>query len=231
MELSDFKIRQVILEVRYDEAFALWDCAGRVHQELTRLWPGTTLQKAAPNEQVLRSERVEILTGIKTSRVALLSPTSILAAIDPMAETVNLWVTSLNITKFNRVGTRVIFARSFSSEDAANKAVVDLGLIRYPTAPIFNHRGKPYENEVRIRWQDSASQTQVMIKSEHQEIEMTVPTEGGEETQKRQLDFMLLDIDRATKGSIPLSKFRARDWLEGVQHIISRDSPRFLKQT
>lgn len=231
MELSDFKIRQVVLEVRYDDAFALWDCAGRVHQELSRLWPGTTLQKVAPNEQLLRSDRVEILTGIKTSRVALLFPASILAAIDPMAETVNLWVTSLNIAKFNRVGTRVIFARSFSSEDAANKAVVDLGLVRYPTAPIFNHKGRPYENEVRIRWQDTVSQTQVLIKSEHQEIEMTIPSEGGEETQKKKLDFMLLDVDRATKGTIQLSKFRTRDWLEGVQHVISRDAPRILKQT
>jgi hypothetical protein len=229
MDLSDFKIQQVVFEVRYEEAFILWDVAGRVHRELARLWPGVTLEKSEPNQQFLKGDSAEIHTGIKQSRVALLGPPSITKFNDQLTETFAIWTTLLEVTRLTRVGTRVIFARKFPSIDAASKAVIDLGLIRYPPPPIFNHKTPPYGAQVNIVWQDEEAQTRFVAKAEHQTMEIAViDAPGAKET--RTSDTMVIDIDRATRGTVELSKLRVAHWMEGVRHVIARDVPRLLKQ-
>lgn len=231
MLLSDFKIQQVVFEMRYDDAYILWDRAGRIHQDLTKLWPGTRLREGTPNQQVLRSDDVEVTTGHSISRVALFLPKTISQRVDEVTETFRIWTTELELTKFTRIGTRVIFFREFQTEEEANRAVVDLALVKYPSSPFFTHKTLPNATDLRITWQDEAIFTQVLLKSEHLEMEIPVSPYSSASKEKKVLHAMVLDIDRATRGTVELAKFRIGDWLQGVEHVINRDAPRIFQRT
>lgn len=110
MELSDFKIRQVIFEIRYDDAYILWDRAGAVSSDLTRIWPNLKLAEGTPNQQSLRSDDASIQTGIASSNVVLIQPDNIVQFSEQIEETLRIWVASLEINKFSRIGTRVIYS-------------------------------------------------------------------------------------------------------------------------
>jgi hypothetical protein len=227
MELKDFKIRQLIFEIRYENAYQLWDCAGVTTQELIEIWPGSTLNDGQPNQQSIKSDKTSLTTGINTSQIVINYPKTIIEYSNQIEETLKVWVKHLKITNFTRVGTRVIYSKNFSDTKLADKAIVDMGLIKYPNLPFFNFTTLPSVSDLRLYWEEENSQTQILLKSEHQQIEVS----GFDEQEERQINskhYAILDIDRATKGTIELSKFKAHEWLDGVKHIISRDIDKFL---
>lgn len=229
MEITDFNIRQVVFEIRYDDTYILWDRAGSIAEETAKLWPGVRIVEVAPNQQALRSDDATIVTGVNSSHVAILGPNSIVQFATQMEETVSIWAKFLNLKKFTRVGTRIMYTRPYDSQESASQAIVNLGLVRFPASPIFNHKNELHASDIRLYWQDDVSQTQVIIKSEHYELDIPGLPDKPREKQKKTADVMLLDIDRATRGVVELSKFRVGDWLEGVRHLVSRDAGRILR--
>lgn len=231
MELNDLKIRQLIFEVRYNDAFLLWDCAGQITKELTKVWPGTVLEEVAPNQQALKSDSVSVITGINSSRVMLVQPSTIVQYADQISETLKVWAKFLEITEFSRVGTRVIYSRAYDSEESANRAIVELGIVNYPAAPFFNHKEPPFAAEVRLLWRDDISQTQILIKAERHQLEIAGLPDNLLEREVRVSDHVLLDIDRATRGVVDITKFRVAEWLSGVRHLVSRDISKLFKSS
>lgn len=229
MKLSDFKIRQLIFEVRYADSYLLWDCAGRLHSEIARIWPGTSIQEASPNQQALQGDNVSIVTTIANSRIVLAHPTSIAQYSEQISQTVKVWLKYLEVSEFTRIGTRVIYDRPYNSEDASNQAVVDLGLVNYPQAPFFNHKDKPYSVDIRLLWRDDVSQTQIIVRAERHRLEIGGANQFSMEKEVRISDHVVLDIDRATQGLVDVNKFRVTEWLSGVRHLISRDVSKLLE--
>ena len=229
MELSNFKIRQLVFEVRYDDAFLLWDCAGRTNAELAKIWPGTRLDEASPNQQSIKSDKLSIVTGINSSRVVLICPTTIVQYSDQLAETIKLWIEFLGISEFTRIGTRVIYDREYDSEESVNSAIIDLGLVNYPAAPFFNHKEKPFASDIRLLWKDEVSQTQILIKAERHQLEIGGLPSNPLQKEVRISDHLLVDVDRSTHGLVEVAKFRVSEWMNGVRHLIARDLPKLLK--
>jgi hypothetical protein len=228
MDIAEFSLRQLIFEIRYDDAYILWDRAGDIHRRIARLWPGSQLVEGTPNQQSLQSDVASIVTGFKTAHIAARKPTSILQFSDQFSETLAIWVDALELTRFTRVGTRVVYRKSFPSVETANQAMVGLGLIRVPQSPIFNHKSGLYAADLRLVWQDEASQTQVVLRAERQEMEVKGLFDDSGMNEKKTADSVVVDLDRATIGIVELTKFRMADWLKGIQHLMSRDLNRVL---
>lgn len=230
MELSDLKIRQVVFEIRYDEAFSLWDRAGAINRELVKIWPGIRLSEAPePNQVSLKNKDVSIRTGLKTSYVALQQPNNITQNSEQIEATLRLWVKELELSEFSRVGTRVIFTKFYESPASANNAAMSMGLVTYPAPPFFNHKNLPMSAEVSLVWEDGSSQTRIAIKTEHQQLEVDGLPDVQNENIKQTADLLVVDIDRATVGKVGIAKFRATDWIDGVRHLIARDMKRIFK--
>lgn len=230
MELNDFKIRQVIFEIRYNSAYILWDRAGVLARELSLLWPGLELLEGEPNQQVFNCGNARISTKIDNAHIAITAPRSITQYAEQIEESVKLWTDLLELEKYTRVGTRTIFAKTFESADAVNAAAVSLRLLRSPNPPFFNHKSPYSSYQLKMYWDDEDSQTQISIRPEHQVMEISGFFVADDEVKEtRTSDALILDIDRAAKGEIDISKFRTSEWLEGVRHLINRDINRFLK--
>lgn len=229
MKLADFKMRQIVFEIRYDSAYVLWDRAGAIAKEISRLWPGLELDEGKPNSQSFSDDIVTVNTGLTSSYVAIRQPKKILEFAEQIAQTTDVWVSFLDLTKLSRVGTRVMYGKEYDTREGASKAVVDLGLVKFPEPPFFNHKELPKQCDLRLYWEEEGLQTQIIIKPERHELKMVASLPGRPIEKKREFsDAVLLDIDRATRGTIELSKFDVAEWLKGINHLVSRDVDRIF---
>lgn len=230
MNLASFRIRQVTFEIRYDSAYLLWDVAGSIAREVSGIWPGLGVEEAKPNQQILVGPGVRIQSGFDRAYVIVSAPKSVTQHYEQISETYKLWTTLLDIRVLNRVGTRTIFVREYDSEDAANRAVFELGLVRVPEGPVFNHRSAPTSAGITLRWRDDSNATTFLsMHADKQTLNVEAHGEFADQSKAIEKNFLTIDVDRATREPIDLAKFNVQQWLEGVQHIQSRDIPKFLE--
>lgn len=229
MNIADLRISRLIFEIRYDDAFEVWDRAGEIHRALVKLWPNTRLAETKPNQQVLRGDQVQLQTGIRTSHVALFDVNSITKHADQIADTYRVWADVLSFKELKRVGTRVIYRKRYASDSEAGAAFLSLGFIRTVDMPSFGHSGPPSGGEVRLTWKDEAAATTLTVKNEEQTLEIEAVPDFAEGGKKLVRNDFVVDIDRATSKPIELSQFRVQDWLQGVQRIVSRALPQMLR--
>lgn len=228
MQLSDFHIRQVAFEVKFDPMYRLWDVSGALFQQLSRIWPHTSEGKIDPNHLQLMSDTINVIFGLRTCSIRIARPKSVIQFADQIAQSLDALFLVLEIETLRRVGTRTIYAKSYPTPEAAREAAVELGFIRAPSSPIFNHKSGLAEAESRMVWRDAAMQTQVVMKTEHQSFEVSGFTEFDNVPRKSESHALILDVDRGTLADVERSKFRVRDWLQGVQHVLNRDINRLL---
>jgi hypothetical protein len=229
VQLTDFDLHQLVFEVRYDDAFEVWDCAGLVHRELVSVWPGVKLADTNPNQQILKSADVQIQTGIRTSHVLLFDPGSVLKREDQIADTFAVWRSSLDLRELKRVGTRAVFRKRFSTEEQAGIAFMSIGLVKLPQDGTFLHSGvSPSLGELRLQWKTEAVHTTLSFKSQQQQMELPAIPEFEKPSEKLTRDDLILDIDRATGKPMDVSQFDPREWLKSFQRLCSKDLPRVL---
>ncbi len=227
MDFSDFYLRRLIFEIRYDQAFVLWDRAGGIARRLTTLWPGLKLAEGVPNHQVLKGQNVDISTGLGASHCILFRPQSFIEHVEQMNKTLAIWVEELEIEKFARIGTRAIYSKDAKSEDEAGAMIAGLALLNIPQS-VLRHQTPAHAALVRLNWRDDAVTTQVLIQAEKQTMELDAAREVPGWDEKREVFRINFDVDRATRGDTERSKFRLSDWLEGVRQTIARDANKLL---
>lgn len=137
--LSQFQRRQLIFEMRYDPAYALWDRAGAVASELSRHFPELKNQNANPNVVgFVASQRYNL--NILIDRASFVdnkpigSQKELVAEIDFFYKVLSK---NLSITSFSRIGLRVIFSRQYSSSDDAANAARGYELMKLPDRKYF----------------------------------------------------------------------------------------------
>lgn len=230
LEFAQFKLTRLVLELRFDAAYLLWDRAGAIFTRLALMWPGTKLAEANPAQQVLKGENIHLVTSLQSVRLILFRPTTIMQRAAAIEQTVKVWVEQLELQEFTRVGTRCLFNRSYESEEAANGASVEAALVATPRSPIFGFRTPVSATETVVVWKDQDLVTRLAIKPEHKRLQFSDVEDFPEEKIDRTLHSVLIDFDHATAGKVDATKFRTQDWLKGVQHIIHRDMPRYLNR-
>lgn len=228
MRLEDFELYQLVFEIRYEDAFEIWDRAGQVHRELCRIWPGIKLTETGPNQQLLRSPEVQLQTGIRTSHVMLFSPSTILKREEHIVDTYEVWRSALELTELKRVGTRAIYRRRYASEKEAGKAFIMLGLAKSPEQGMFQHTDPPIGGEVRLQWKSDAVHTMFSAKTQQQTLEVQPLPEFGKAGEKLSRDDLLLDVDRATGKPMSVSQFDANEWLKSFSRFCLKELPRVL---
>lgn len=229
MRLADFKMRQIVFEIRYDSTYVLWDRAGAIAKEITRLWPSLELDEGKPNNQVFSDDQVTVSTGLSSSYISIKQPKNILEFAEQIATTTDVWISLLELQRITRVGTRVMYAKEYDTREQAGKAVIDLGLVNFPASPFFNHKEMPKQCDLRLYWEEEGFQTQVIVKPERHELKVVGGLPDRPVEKKRESsDVVLIDIDRATRGTVELSRFYVVEWLKGMNHLVSRDMDRIF---
>lgn len=233
MILDSFKLETVVTQLRYVNAFELWDKAGAISRQLSAIWSDLRLVEVKPQQQILRGNGVDIQTGLTQSTVTLSGSKSLeQGKVQQMKETFEVWRDMLSLGSVKRISTRATYSKEFPTMKEANSALFALNLARWPTTKVFDQPETTERNgiEMLYRFEDENSFSLLQLKAEQLKFEVDLDPEwvDGPEIRKKK-SRMVIDFDRGLLGTVNAEKFRMDDWIKGFQHVLRRDIEKVIK--
>ncbi len=232
LDLSKFKLQKVVLEIRYDPAFLLWDNAGTVWFTLRSKFPAQRLKTAQPNQQIMSlSKDLEGTTELDRAFLQGTFPAQDLEAFRAAADIFfSCIIRQLDITDLSRVGMRLIYEKTFESRREASDYVLTCKPSLQRDGKFFNAEGgKVLDPEFFLRWEGDAIGCSVKVFSVEQRIQVGTPSEFPEVTPiDVTRNSAILDIDYYAHASMPVSKFNAPALIENWLRTVRRDVGGFV---
>ena len=221
-------------EMRYDEAFLLWDRSGELWNASRTLFNRLKVNQAVPNQTTFIADDRYIL-NVMINRTAVTDhrPTG---SSEKIAETIatfaNLVSQTLDLSVLNRVGTRYQFSMKCKTVEEARaraaEAIPAFG--SYPK--LFNIAPTSCGPTVKIEADDGDLAFVAQLYAQEKKYEFNPPPDlaeaSGLERTEQSIFELVLDFDFSTKKPIPVSAFDAHSWLVGASKAISRDADLFL---
>ncbi len=233
MILDAFKLQTAIIQIKYREAFELWDRSGTISRRLCDIWPGLTFVEAHPQQQILNGKNVNIQTNFTRATVTLLGERSLAQRkIEQVDKTFKVWRELLDLDELLQVSMRVSYSKEFPSMKEANAELFALNLAKWPNIKVFD---QPIESdlnglEIQYRFQDESSFSVLKIKAEQLKYEVDLDPNFVEESEIRKtINRIVIDFDRGLLGSVSAEKLRIDDWIKGFQHVLRRDIEKVIK--
>ena len=232
LAVSNFKVDNVAFEVRYDNAYLLWDRAGHVWWELLKTFPSLEMAEAQPALTAFTlddytSFNVHLDKSFVVSKVSDYPFKDVLKYADALVATIT---SQLKIEMFTRAGFRVTHAREFPSREDAVEVLLGSGIFSPPAGTMFGVSKARVSPDFNIRWEGENSGTLVRVKVESRKLESKSPP-GFEEFESKTVEkfVLVLDFDYYNTGTISVGQFRASDWINSASHLIRKDFDKFLR--
>ena len=230
LNLDAFKLFQTTFEIRYDEAYLLWDKSGEIWSNVSREWPNLKIHKAEPNNTTLSVDNFQLSATIDKSNIIDLKPSSSLSEFTTRTDKfIKIISNTLKIREYSRLGFRLIYVKKYTDKESAAKALLDLKLFKYPTSKCFNIDGKLLQPRYGYNYEDDSSSVRIAI--EARETKVDVDSHPGiEELSPLHLvkHELVYDIDYSTVGKVYIGQLDVKEWISQVYHLIKRDSNKIL---
>lgn len=234
LRFDDLALHQAAFEIRYGNAFLLWDRSGSVWAELLSAQPDLKATHAEPSKIVFarRGDReLQLTVEIRRLVVVAVQPDARLSEFsDIVTRFAEIAVRNLQISVCSRVGLRVSFIKEYADREAAAEALLQTGMLRLPPDPVFGLSTPVVEPEISIRREDSKNGFSLRLKAETITFELD-PSFGlakfikPESVLKHRIH---LDVDSYLQAPIETSKLYFSDWINQTFHVIKRDSRKFF---
>jgi hypothetical protein len=234
LELSSLKIERSAFEVRYPNAYRLWDRSGTIWHRATGVWPPLELVNAVPNQTLFRIGRdSELVVELGAARVIQHLPQFPLTAFSEIAERLlGLAREELDLKILSRVGLRIFLFREYPDQQAAAKAVSDTRLVRAPAGRIFGAQGPPVGLDCTLRWEGDATGVRVALMQQTREYKLDSPPEFDlAPPQHVKRVGVSVDFDFYTIKPIEIGQLRVSEWIADRVHLLRRDADTFLGGT
>ena len=231
---SSFRKRQLTLEMRHDEAFLLWDFAGRIWQTLGSHFRDLKSRQASPNETIFFADgRYALNVSLQRASVTDFAPTSTWDDTNKtLAAFVSVVSEALNLRTLTRVGARFMYALEFKSLEDARKKAQDFGWAALPTKSLFRIEPRSVGPTFKLEVDDGELAYVAQIYPQEKKVAfLTTPDAaavfGLKDVKKERYD-LILDLDFATKKPVRMESFDTMSWLAGWQRAINQDAETFL---
>lgn len=233
MILDSFKTHNAIIQIRYADAFLIWDRAGEINRHISKIWPGVKITEGVPQQVTLTGEGVKIQTGIDKSSITVSGEHALgQLKVRQICDTFEVWCKELEIDELSQVSTRVTYSKDFESLKNANAELLALNLVRWPDTMVFDQPLESDRNglEVQYRFEDESSFSVLKLKAEQLKYEVDLdPNVFNDPKIRKVINRMTIDFDRGLLGAVAAGKFRMDEWLKGYQHILRRDIEKVIK--
>jgi len=230
VDLTDFKIQQAALELRYATAFLLWDRAGSIWRKIASYYPEISPKNVQPNLQMFSLDaRTDGTVQIErclitTMHVGNLEEFKRLGAI--FCEEV---ISRLEINVIDRIGFRIIFEKKFNNVDEAIVYIQGVVRAKPPKEKYFNIKGGLKEFEHTMRWEDESRGCLARIKTAQLKLNIETPKEFDELSGVHaQRTVVVVDVDMYTLLPVPVGRFSAPALIEDWLRLMKRDLSEFL---
>jgi hypothetical protein len=232
MDISYFDLHQANFEVRYDQAYLLWDRAGAIWQVMRRTNPNLKLKEAGPAKVVMTlDDRFQLSVELDKLAVSVFTPPSNIDDYIPLCQQVlSLAINNLELTLFSRIGMRVIYRHEFRSRAEASDALISTKIMKVPEGKHFGIEGQAKLPHYAIRWEGDKLGVQVNLRAQERKILVeAIMGETAVQGIEKDLYELIFDVDYFTIGTVEVGQFRASDWITNALRVIRRDSKVFME--
>lgn len=218
LTLDDFSIDVLSFELRFNNAYLLWDQAGELAGRMLAREPQLRFVTAQPNQQTFETDDIKITLELGLVRVFSRGPGAFKKLTGTAQMLSDVATEVLNVTNFSRAGYRSVYRKTFSDKASALKAL----------SPLSPSAGQPLQGFERTafvttnRMEDNTRGMLATAKVEEQEINITIPWEASQyfESLKRKDWIGVLDCDYYTLGSTDRDAFNTETWLKYADKAI-----------
>lgn len=236
---DDLAIFNAAFEVRFDDAYLLWDKSGALWSEVAAAFPELTRQHAEPTRVVFASigAAVERELTVEIGRMGFVeyNPDRQLKrfanAVDRFVEIVK---SQLRPERYQRTGLRTIFRKEFTKAEEAAEQLLAMGFHQALVAPekLFGVPGPSVQPELALRREDGKNGFAIRLRAETQKIELPPvpgwPGLGLPITKTRH--WLVLDVDCYIQSAISADALSTEDWILQTAHVIKRDCAEVLNR-
>jgi hypothetical protein len=231
--LSSFQRTQITLELRFEEAFVLWDTTGAVWETVRRQFKTLKHAHISPSQTAFNGDnRFALIVALDRAVITDHKPsggaTSTFDVMSKFAETV---LHMLQVTVLKRVGTRFIYSlRCKDAEDARAKLAKALPL-SFGGAEFFNVKPERAAPLLKVDVGDGELGYTVQLNANERKYEFAPPPEVSVlnlELHDETFHELVLDFDFFTTRPMPTESLDIRVWLSGWNKAIGRDADHFL---
>jgi len=231
LDLSRFKLNHATIEIRFNNAYILWDRAGLIWSKASSKWANLKMGKAEPMVTTfIIDDRYEMSVKLDKAHFIDLKPSSSLKEFMANAELfVTLVAGTLDITEFTRLGFRLIYRKKCDDKVKAADALISTKRINVPRGKHFNIEGKVLMPSCSLRWEGESTGVRVVLSAQDKRIDLDV-TPGVEEIDPVHIEQseVVYDIDYYTLKNTTIGQLNVKEWISQAYHLIKRDSDVFM---
>jgi hypothetical protein len=214
VSVSDFKMTLAVCELRYENAYLIYDRTGVVCSDLRKLFPSLTVVSAAPNQTILRTEEESFaieLTQCRITSQKLDSKLELFASHGKRFFESVLY--NLDIKAFTRIGLRVFFRRDLKDLDEAKAAFASLKLVNLAPVERFGAASEPHE--IMLRWESNQIGATLRLNAQSGAIDVLLTPETAPEKPEihKVLHGLFFDVDYYTVAAVERSQWDAEAWI------------------
>lgn len=232
LTFSDFSPKSFAFEIRYPDAYLLWDRAGQVTEDLRTRHEITRRIGAEPGKIAFVTDATKEVTW-QLDRLIVVDHQPPTSKVDVFcrlcADCFDVTLRNLGVSELKRVGFRPVFVKKFSSREDAAATLLSVGLIHVPAGKNLNIEPVQTYPEYSIRCEDEkfGYTLRLSVQEVNYELELS-PQWKGNAVESRHEDHIALDIDYYSRGALPVGSFQVEEWLAQVLHAIRRDADSYL---
>lgn len=229
LSVSDFKLIRAVCELRYEDAFLIYDRTGEVAQSIRRSFKDLKANTAAPIQTVFQCKEGTLALELNACRFSAERPDLGLEEFAANCEAFFSTVTeTLDIKVFTRIGLRLIFRSKTSDLAQAKAALKALNLVNVGSRLWFGAATDP--EEVMFRWQNDEIGATIRLKADTGKIDVTFPAEVEdiEPSIHQTYTGILLDIDYYAAAPVERSQWSATAWIPPSGRRIRKETDQLL---
>lgn len=234
MEIADLQPDRFSYEVRYANAYLMWDRAGAIMQALLKEVPNLEMVEANPARITLSAKpNVDIVIELGKAFAVVHRPKRTGDDLITYATVITKAVLDVfEIASFSRVGTRLVYVREFPTLEQAAARLMSFKMLDVPKERIFNQKGALQQADYRYRWEGEATGVLVRFATETQKIEFNAGPQISDKVQSvsQSNHRLMVDIDYFSTTAVLKEQLKIDDWIRNTVHMANRDTKLFMRE-
>lgn len=230
LSIDEFKLVNATCELRYKNAYLVYDRTGQVLQDLSRSFTDISISSSAPQQTAWVAQEGTFSLEIGTCRFTS-------ARSNQSAETFakqcgayfDAVTKNLQINVFTRIGLRYIARKEYPSLDESKAALASMMLVNLKPTQRFKSSESPIE--ILFRWEDSQIGAFIRLRAETADIKLEVSPELQEHVPRidKKIHGLTIDMDYYTVAPVEREQWNALEWLPQKLRIIKKEADGILQ--
>lgn len=227
-------IESAVIELRYPDAYQIWDRAGRIWSELCGAFSNLEIVEAEPRMTHFKlNNKYELSVQLNQAFVKSFFPKPNLSDFfDVVGKFFPPVLSQLEIDVLTRIGFRVIWSKEYPSIHEATESVLRLELVNVPEHR-FSIKGADIDRpDIRIRWESDRLGTHLQVRAEKRQINFapplhltrTLPPIDDESC------VAVYDVDYYTVAPVGVGQLSLVEWMSQAFQAIKKNGKSHLSE-